>query len=123
LPESLPDLRPPGSSSLPSLTQTSEDGDGIFSSGWNSWLPFVLSVAILAMLLVVVFSVRARQAAANRKPVWQPGPWPVNPAEIRSRGELVQAFEYLSLLSFGPDAQSWNHRIIAEHLSGKNPPP
>jgi hypothetical protein len=122
MPDSLPDLRAPRGSSLPSLTQTPADGEGLFSSGSSSWLPFVLSVGVLAVLLAVVLSVRARQAAASRKPVWQPGPWPVNPAQIRTRGQLVQAFEYLSLLNFGLDAQSWNHRVIAEHLSEKKSP-
>jgi hypothetical protein len=119
VPDSLPDLRAPSRSSLPSLTQTPADGDGFFSSGSSSWLPLVLSVGVLAVLLAIVWSVRAQQTAASRKPAWQPGPWPVNPTEIRTRGELVKAFDYLSLLNFGLDAQSWNHRVIAEQLGEK----
>jgi hypothetical protein len=47
---------------------------------------------------------------------WQPGPWPVNPATIATRAELIQAFEYLSMLRLGPNARSWNHRAIAAQL-------
>jgi hypothetical protein len=48
---------------------------------------------------------------------WKLGPWPVNPATVRSREELIQAFEYLSLLRLGPRARHWNHRAIAERLA------
>jgi len=47
---------------------------------------------------------------------WDPGPWPVDPAQVASRGEVVQAFEYLALLILGPAARSRNHRALAEEL-------
>jgi hypothetical protein len=47
------------------------------------------------------------------------GPWPVTPEEVRSPEELIQAFEYLSLLKIGAKARSWNHRLIAAELGGK----
>src|SRR5262249_26886429 len=35
------------------------------------------------------------------------GPWPVDPALVATRAELVQAFDYLALLMLGPPARSW----------------
>src|SRR5262249_61129604 len=47
---------------------------------------------------------------------WKLGPWPVDPAAVRTREELVRAFEYLSLLRLGPSARSRNHLEIADRL-------
>jgi hypothetical protein len=47
---------------------------------------------------------------------WRLGPWPVQPALVRTREELVRAFEYLSLLRLGKPARNWNHRHIADRL-------
>jgi hypothetical protein len=44
---------------------------------------------------------------------WRLGPWPVRPEAVRTRDELVRAFEYLSLLLLGPASRAWNHRDIA----------
>jgi hypothetical protein len=55
-----------------------------------------------------------RRETADRD--WELGPWPVDPALVGTRGELVQAFEYLSLLILGPGARSQNHRMLAAKL-------
>ncbi|MCI0377044.1 MAG: hypothetical protein L0215_05535 [Gemmataceae bacterium] len=44
------------------------------------------------------------------------GPWPVDPARVATRGQLILAFEYLSLRSLGLEVRSWNHRAIAQSL-------
>jgi hypothetical protein len=44
------------------------------------------------------------------------GPWPVDPARIGTREQLVQAFEYLALLLLGSPARTANHRDIADSL-------
>lgn len=56
-----------------------------------------------------------RQAAS----LAQLGGWPVDPAKVSSRAEVVQAFEYLSLLRLGPEARSSHHRDIAAGLGGE----
>jgi len=48
---------------------------------------------------------------------WQLGPWPVRPEAVRTRDELVRAFEYLALLLLGPAARNRNHRDIATGLA------
>lgn len=60
-----------------------------------------------------------RKDAAGRASgpgVWRLGPWPIHPTAIRTREDLVRAFEYLSVLLLGPKARSWNHRDIAAQL-------
>ena len=55
---------------------------------------------------------------------WRFGPWPVRPEAVRTRDELVRAFEYLALLLLGPAARSRNHREIAAGLGdGRRGPP
>jgi hypothetical protein len=44
------------------------------------------------------------------------GPWPIDPSRIRTRQELVQAFNYLALRQFGRPAKVWHHRNVARHL-------
>jgi hypothetical protein len=44
------------------------------------------------------------------------GPWPVDPARIVTRAELIRAFEYLARLRLGDDVKSWNHHAVARGL-------
>jgi hypothetical protein len=45
------------------------------------------------------------------------GDWPVNPWLIRTREELVKAFDYLALLKCGVPAKMWHHHEVADHLA------
>jgi hypothetical protein len=45
------------------------------------------------------------------------GPWPVDPAMVATRGQLIQAFDYLAILLLGTTVRSWNHRAIARKLA------
>ncbi|HEV3142993.1 MAG TPA: hypothetical protein VGZ47_03815, partial [Gemmataceae bacterium] len=45
------------------------------------------------------------------------GDWPINPWLIRTREELVKAFDYLALMKCGLPAKMWHHHEVAEHLS------
>jgi hypothetical protein len=60
---------------------------------------------------------RWRQEQARAGVEGRLGPWPVNPATVSTREQLVQAFEYLSMLRLGPAARHQNHHQIAEGLS------
>jgi hypothetical protein len=87
--------------------------------GWR-WL-WLLLVPVLALLAWRALAVRqARVAAAVAG--WRPGAWPVHPARVRTRQELVQAFEHLSLLWLGPDARHRHHRDLGDQL-GRQPVP
>ena len=43
---------------------------------------------------------------------------PRSQARVAEHMQLIQAFEYLSLLRLGRAARSWNHRVIAARLGG-----
>ncbi|MGF1583453.1 MAG: hypothetical protein ACFCD0_29385 [Gemmataceae bacterium] len=47
---------------------------------------------------------------------FDPGPWPVDPNDLKTRGNLIKAVDYLALLLLGPAATNWNHKIIAAEL-------
>ena len=70
------------------------------------------------MFAVAAWRVRrgSRPSAAQPLQGWKLGPWPVDPQRIRTREELVRAFEYLALLSLGPDARNRHHRDLAQRL-------
>jgi hypothetical protein len=100
--------RPMGpSSSLPASAAT----------GSMAFAQVLLGAAVLGLLAVVLWRLLARghwQFGTRRAPSPEAlGPWPVDPAHIQSRQEVVLAFEYLSLLQLGPEARSLNHRDIA----------
>jgi hypothetical protein len=49
------------------------------------------------------------------------GPWPVSPHAIRTRQDLIRAFEYLAVLLLGRAANSLNHLDIAAGLANRKP--
>ncbi|MBI1830139.1 MAG: DUF4129 domain-containing protein [Planctomycetes bacterium] len=49
------------------------------------------------------------------------GPWPVRPENVSTRRELVQAFDYLAVLTLGRGVQSWNHHAVARQWNEKAP--
>lgn len=111
----LPDLGGwSGSVSPPGLPAVSAPGDG--SDLWHGLLWLVAGVA----LVLVLWKILAGQRGKGSEPGtgWRLGRWPVDPASVATREDLVRAFEYLTLLCFGPVARSWNHLQIAERLGG-----
>jgi hypothetical protein len=82
------------------------------------WLA-VLGLAALGCWYVLR---RKWHAAGQTAAAAQLGPWPVDPAQVRTPAELIRAFEYLSVLMLGSAARSWNHRTIAAQLSGPDVP-
>jgi hypothetical protein len=59
---------------------------------------------------------RAAREARGEIDRWKLGGWPVAPGNVRNRGELVLAFEYLALLLLGRKAAVENHQQIADDL-------
>jgi hypothetical protein len=87
----------------------------------------LLLIFFLVVLAGVVFWLICKAAPWNvlrrsRVAVWQLGPWPVDPSRVSTPGELILAFNYLSLLRFGPDAAGWNHSTAADHLGPQEQP-
>jgi hypothetical protein len=121
---SLPNLRPPGFSPpkfggwAPNVPAPGPwaAGPAIGGSGFGM---VVLWVGVGVVILVLLWKLlpHLRVAAQERTQAgWRLGPWPVDPHRVATRAEVVKAFEFLSLLRFGLDVRTWNHRDIAQAL-------
>jgi hypothetical protein len=86
------------------------------TSGGLSWLLTLVGMIGLGFLVWRLLGHGGSSKDGKSGGRWVLGPWPVDPARIRSRAELVRAFEYLSLSNLGPDARHWHHRMLAERL-------
>jgi hypothetical protein len=98
-----------------------------FGPPWGGSLPAVGSLAIWILLLVLLLLAawqlmrwrRGSAGLANDRV--RLGSWPVRPESVATRSELVQAFNYLALLTLGPQVQSWNHHAIERSWREKAP--
>jgi hypothetical protein len=101
----------------PSLGSAAAVG-GKPGSAWETpmWLVVLVALAFLTWRLLAWQHTRRTRAAAAG---WKLGPWPVDPAGVTTREELVRAFEYLALRFLGPVVRTWNHREIATSLGGE----
>jgi hypothetical protein len=81
----------------------------------NDGLFWVLA-ALLLGLLAFFFYRQLGRSAAPALAARDLGPWPVDPARVSTRGELVRAFEYLARLILGDQVLTWNHRAVALKL-------
>jgi hypothetical protein len=91
---------------------------GVGDWGGARVLLWVGLFALIGLFLWKMARRAPRRTGGGEAGAWQLGPWPVDPARVATRAELVQAFEYLALLRLGRDARAWNHRDIAAHLGG-----
>jgi hypothetical protein len=117
-PDNLPSFGKPNWSGprMPAVSAPSAGGMQGPSEGTIIGLAWI---ALALVVLVVLWKLLAgpRTPPAPVQPTgWQLGPWPVNPANVATRQDLVRAFEYLSLLLLGPAARAWNHLEIAHKL-------
>lgn len=87
------------------------------SGGDASALLWLAVGGVLLLLLVKLFrSYRPGLADQLGQRLWARR-WTVTPDAVRTREDLIQAFEHLSLSRFGIESQSWNHREIAAGLA------
>jgi len=81
----------------------------------------IIAAAVGALILAVILfrkwkvhqSERALQAAHERRGI--------DFDAIRSREELVRAFDTVSLDQHGDDARNWNHRVTADQFRTRQP--
>jgi hypothetical protein len=104
------DVSPPTLPSAPHFGGPSVDA----RSAANGLLAGI-GVVVLVVVAWRLFGGRLSPTVGGPRPL---GPWPLDPARVASRGELIQAFEYLSLLRCGEPARAWHHLAIAECLGG-----
>jgi hypothetical protein len=92
------------------------------NDGWRSLGLLAILAALVLLLSKVLKQARAARLGEGTN-AWKLGPWPVDPAAVRTREELIRAFEYLSLLRLGPAARHWHHWAIALGLGGSSRDP
>jgi hypothetical protein len=101
-------------------------GSGSISVGGADGLINVVIVLLVVIAAGVVtwklMSWKHGQADKAGKS-WQLGAWPVQPSAVRTRADLVKAFEYLAVLVLGAKAQSQHHLELAEELGRQSSSP
>ena len=121
--------RPTWLPKLPSLPRVNIPSVG--SSSWpgsaspSSWSLDSLGTGLLWVCVLVLFGfllwtsgtwLRADRIG-GKESAWRLGAWPVAPAHVTTRGDLVRAFEHLALLILGPTARACHHHDLANRLS------
>lgn len=110
---SLPSVRidnPLGSLRVPTLPAPGFLNDGIAGV-------YILAALAAGLILWQVWKSLARNRQGDTTD-WNPGPWPMSPAQIVTREDFVCCFDYLALLLLGPRARSWHHQTIGAQLAG-----
>jgi hypothetical protein len=123
----LPRFNLPSFGHMPSFSLPNVGGGPSMGGGGGSmaFLTFVVWVVMIVAFAIILWQLWSRYANSpgieRARAAWRLGAWPVDPARVASRRELIAAFEYLSLLLLGPAAQTWNHRDIAVNLAEQKP--
>src|SRR5262249_28418673 len=105
---SSPSVQFPSMASIPRVPA----GDG-FSKYQTLLMAALLALVAFALMKLARGSWGLSSSASQN---FRLGPWPVPPSLIPTREDLIQAFEYLSVLRLGPKARTWNHQDIARRL-------
>lgn len=95
-------------------------GGGVGLAGGGPALLVIAGIAAAFLLALYLLrkwkadqALRAAQAAG--------GAAGIDFDAIRTRDELVRAFDHVSLTQMGEDARSWNHRVIADQFAEVKP--
>ncbi|MFO0801082.1 MAG: hypothetical protein U0804_26755 [Gemmataceae bacterium] len=113
-----------------SSSSSSSSGSSWFS-GWKAprwnigipalngtWWPVLfLILALVGGVFLWRFLAKYRRPDANTIDPYALSPWPVDPHHLRTRTDVVAAFEHLSVLLCGEVAKTWTHTTIAAALS------
>jgi len=111
----LPDVGLPQMGGLPAIGMPRGGGMPASAGAWKE----ILLVVGLCVFGVVGWKLLQLWLAARRDPAlagWQPGAWPIDPARVASRQDVVRAFDHLSLVRLGFSARHWHHLDIAARL-------
>jgi hypothetical protein len=101
-----PNLPSMGAPSAPSA----EGAGGAFT------VLMVLGGILVGAFLIWKLLVQPMQAKKEKPKEWELGNWPIDPSQVRTRQELIKAFDHLALLSGGKPARHWHHREVANRL-------
>jgi hypothetical protein len=113
----LPNINAPNMPSGPSLPSMPAPGapSGAEAGGLVTVLMVLGGIIVGAFVIwkLLVLPMRTKQ---EKPKGWELGNWPVDPARIRTREELIKAFDHLALLNGGKPARHWHHREVADNL-------
>lgn len=105
--------------SLPGLAASSATAPVSAAADGEDGVPALLALLMLGLIVLLGCKMAMRSQARGKSSEaesWRLGPWPVAPAAVATRQEVVHAFEYLVLLCLGP-AAACHHRQLAERLA------
>ena len=103
-----------GNWSLPAPPMPHIGGFGSATGAGSALLWLLVIGAGIVLIWQLRSNLRAGRTARTQAP--RLGPWPIDPRKVTTRGQLVQAFDYLALLVLGTDVRSWNHRAISRKM-------
>lgn len=95
-------------------------GGGLELGGGGTALAVIAGIAGALFLVVLLFR-RWKLDEARRLAQGVGGPAGIDFDTIRTREELVRAFDHVSIDQIGDEARSWNHRVIADQFAEAKP--
>lgn len=114
----------------PSSSSSSSSSGSSWFSGWKAprwnlgmpsldgtWWPLLFVIAALVGGVFLWRMLARRGFDPMRIDPYALGPWPVDPHHLKTRQDVVVAFEHLSVLLCGEVAKTWTHTTIASALS------
>jgi hypothetical protein len=113
----LPDVGS-GAAGTPNLPGS---GSGDSSVGAVNVIIGALLVVLVGVVAWVLLSKLKGGQDAKGGDAWMLGAWPVQPSMVRTRGDIVKAFEYLAVLVLGATARTQHHLELAEELGQQAP--
>ena len=118
----LPNVSAPTLPHAPNLpTMGAPSAGGLAEAGGTFTVLLVIAAVAVGGFLAWKLIIRPMQLAKRGTGVeTEIGPWPVDPLHIRTRDELVKAFDYLALRKCGTPARLWHHREVANKLGAND---
>jgi hypothetical protein len=95
-------------------------GGGVGLGGGGTALAVIAGIAGALFLALILFR-RWKIDQARRAAHGAAGGLGIDLESIRTREELVRAFDHVSLDQIGEEARAWNHRVIADQIAGTRP--
>jgi hypothetical protein len=105
---------------LPTVGSSGLAGPSLTGLGTGAVVAWIVAIGVLGAILWQIVARYPRVVPLEDATTRKLGPWPVAPTDVTTRGQLIQAFDYLALLRLGRVAESWNHLEIAARLGGKD---
>ncbi len=110
----------PRAPTLPGMNAPSIGGGGGIGnagSGLAATSPLVI-ILVVAVFAYLIWRLILQPNIRKGGPLSAAGlgPWPIDPAHISTREQLVRAVDHLALLKCGEPARVWHYRTVATHL-------